>query len=57
MAKAKKKTVSKAVAAALKTMENMVFETTDPHAQIKEISEKLSPLRVNCHRNPPRLVL
>jgi hypothetical protein len=47
MAKAKKKTVSKAVAAALKAMENMVFETTDLDAQLKQFKEKLSPLGVN----------
>jgi hypothetical protein len=45
MAKAKKKTARKAVAAALKVMENMTFATTDHlDAQIKQVREKLSPL-------------
>jgi hypothetical protein len=47
MAKAKKKPARKSVAAALKVMENMVFETTDLDAQIKQVREKLSPHGVN----------
>ena len=39
----KKKPMSKAVAAALKAMENMTFETSDLDLQLKQVTEKLSP--------------
>jgi hypothetical protein len=38
----KKKPTGKAVAAALKAMENMVFETTDPDVQLKQMRERLN---------------
>ncbi len=39
----KKKPMSKAVAAALKVMENSVFETSDLEIQLKHVREKLTP--------------
>ncbi len=38
----KKKPMSKAVAAALKVMENSVFETSDLEIQLKHVREKLT---------------
>jgi hypothetical protein len=38
---AKKKAMSRSVAAALKAMENMVFETADLDVQLKQVRQRL----------------
>ena len=43
----KKKPMGKAVAAALKAMQNMVFETADRDVQLRQMKEILGPAGIN----------
>jgi hypothetical protein len=49
---ATKKPTSKTIAAALKAMENMVFETADVDVQLKQVKERLNAAGMNVDIGP-----